>query len=186
MKKKNHLPEEDIIIYDENDSIARSRQKSRKVFVFYIVALFIVALVIILASYVMQSHQQEQLNEQIEVAEGAKNRVQKARTKLDTLQKTVEELQEELDETAAQLEEAEEKNQAAEDRESEQEEQIQALDLFWQLEKAYQSGDDEQAKEIIAEMDLAYGRKTLVNSAKTPLKTEAATEYKDICDALGV
>ena len=86
--KKEHI-EEDITIYDENDSIARSRQKSRRVFVFYIVALFSLALVIILASYVLQAHQQKQLetmdkrlNEQVDITAGAQNRAEQIQKQL--------------------------------------------------------------------------------------------------------
>ncbi|MDO5549090.1 MAG: hypothetical protein Q4F79_11490 [Eubacteriales bacterium] len=186
MKKKKNMPEEDIIIYDENDSIAKSRQKSRKIFVFYIVALFSVALVIILASYVVQSHQQQQLNEQIDVAEGAKNRMQKVQTQMDSLQESLDDLQKELDKTKKQLSRTEKDRDQAQEDAKDLEQQMQALDLLWQLEKAYQSGDDEQAEELITEMDLTFGRKNLMDSSKEPLKGEAAEEYKDICDALGV
>ena len=55
--------EEDIKIYEEAVSIDRSRQKSRKVFVFYIVGLFCVALGLILLSYVMQAHANSQLED---------------------------------------------------------------------------------------------------------------------------
>lgn len=186
MKKKKTMPEEDILIYDENDSIAKSRQKSRKVFVFYIVALFSVALVIILASYVLQSHQQQQLNEQIDVAEGAKNRMQKVQAELDALQESVDDLQKELEETKEQLSQAQADKEKAEESVEEKQEHLKAFNLFWQLEKAYQSGDEEEAKELISEMDQAYGRENLTDSSKAPLKKDAANEYKDICDALGV
>ena len=105
--EQNELPEEDITIYDESDSIAKSRQKSRKVFVFYIVALFSVALVIILASYVVQAHQQQQLNEQITVAEGAKSRADKIQDQMESLQERIDKLEGELEDTNSQLEQAE-------------------------------------------------------------------------------
>ena len=95
------MPEEDITIYDESDSIAKSRQKSRKVFVFYIVALFSVALVIILASYVVQAHQQQQLNEQITVAEGAKSRADKIQDQMESLQERINKLEKELEDKNA-------------------------------------------------------------------------------------
>ena len=103
---KQMMPEEDITIYDESDSIAKSRQKSRKVFVFYIVALFSVALVIILASYVVQAHQQQQLNEQITVAEGAKSRADKIQDQMESLQERIDKLEGELEDTNSQLEQS--------------------------------------------------------------------------------
>ena len=183
-EKNKHLPEEDITIYDESDSIAKSRQKSRKVFVFYIVALFSVALVIILASYVLQAHQQQQLNEQINVAEGAKSRADKIQDQLESLQEQIDELEGKLEDTNEQLEQAEADKNKAEADIRQRDDSIKALEFLWQLEKAYQAGDYDQAREIITEMDLSYGRKTLVNASKQPLVNDAAAEYQDICDAL--
>ena len=59
--QKKPTLEEDIKIYEEAVSIDRSRQKSRRVFVFYIIGLFCVALVLILLSYVMQAHANQEL-----------------------------------------------------------------------------------------------------------------------------
>lgn len=182
---KDLMPEEDITIYDESDSIAKSRQKSRKVFVFYIVALFSVALVIILASYVLQAHQQQQLNEQITVAEGAKSRADKIQDQMKSLQERIDELEGELEDANSQLKQAESEKEKTEDNIRQQSDDVNALDLLWQLEKAYRSGDYDQAREIITEMDLTYGRKELVGRSKRPLTNDAAAEYEGICNALG-
>lgn len=94
--QKKPTLEEDIKIYEEAVSIDRSRQKSRRVFVFYIIGLFCVALVLILLSYVMQAHANQelealgtQLTEQTDAANGA-------RAKVDQLQDSVDKLQADL------------------------------------------------------------------------------------------
>ena len=178
------MPEEDITIYDESDSIAKSRQKSRKVFVFYIVALFSVALVIILASYVVQAHQQQQLNEQITVAEGAKSRADKIQDQMESLQERINKLEKELEDANSQLEQAESEKTKSEDTIRQQKEELTALTMLWQLEKTYRSGDYDGAREIISEMDLTYGHSALVSRSKEPLTNDDAAEYEDICNAL--
>ena len=137
--QKKPTLEEDIKIYEEAVSIDRSRQKSRRVFVFYIIGLFCVALVLILLSYVMQAHANQelealgtQLTEQTDAANGARAKV----------------------------------------------------DQLWQLEKAYQDGENDTAREIIDKMDDAYTRDALTNETAAPLTGSAAKEYADICDAL--
>ena len=190
--KKEHV-EEDITIYDENDSIARSRQKSRRVFVFYIVALFSLALVIILASYVLQAHQQKQLetmdkrlNEQVDITAGAQNRAEQMQNQLDKLQKKLKKTQDELDSTKEELDAAKDKLQKNKDELKTAQQEVKALNELWKLEELYKNGSYDEAEELIDQMDEAYTRAVLTNSEKSPLTGEAATEYYDICTALGV
>lgn len=171
--------EEDVTIYDEALSIDRSRQKSRRVFVFYIIGLFCVALVLILVSYVMQQHANRQLEdlgsqltEQTDAATGAKARA-------DQLQATIDAMQEQLDESKATTDML---NQTVE----EQKKSLDAMNNLWQLERAYQRDDSETALEIIEQMDSAYTRDVLIDEQKEPLTGDAAQEYADICSELGV
>ncbi len=176
-EEKNKKLEEDIKIYEEAVSIDRSRQKSRKVFVFYIVGLFCVALVLILLSYVMQAHANQelealgtQLTEQTDAANGAK-------AKVDQLQDSVDKLQ-------ADLKTAQEQNETLTKQSQDATKNAEALDQLWQLEKAYQDGEKNTAREIIDKMDAAYTRDALTNETAAPLTGSAAKEYADICDAL--
>ena len=164
--------EDDVTIYEEAVSIDRSRQKSRKVFVFYIIGLFCVALALILLSYVMQAHANQkletlgaQLTEQTDAAAGAKARA-------DQLQATIDALQEQIDELNGTVEQ--------------QQQSIDALNSLWQLERAWQQSDEEAAAAIIAQMDAAYTRAVLVDASQEPLSGEAAAEYAAICADLGV
>lgn len=176
-EEKNKKLEEDIKIYEEAVSIDRSRQKSRKVFVFYIIGLFCVALVLILLSYVMQTHANQklealgtQLTEQTDAANGAK-------AKVDQLQDSVDKLQ-------ADLNTAQEQNEKLTKQSQDATKNAEALDQLWQLEKAYQDGEKDTAHEIIDKMDAAYTRDALTNETTAPLTGSAAKEYADICDAL--
>ena len=98
--QKKPTLEEDIKIYEEAVSIDRSRQKSRRVFVFYIIGLFCVALVLILLSYVMQAHANQelealgtQLTEQTDAANGARAKVDQLQDSIDKLQADLAEAQ---------------------------------------------------------------------------------------------
>lgn len=175
--QKKPTLEEDIKIYEEAVSIDRSRQKSRRVFVFYIIGLFCVALVLILLSYVMQAHANQelealgtQLTEQTDAANGA-------RAKVDQLQDSIDKLQ-------ADLAEAQKQNGTLTKQSEDAAKNAEALDQLWQLEKAYQDGGKDTAREIIDKMDAAYTRDALTNETAAPLTGSAAKEYADICDAL--
>ena len=126
------------------------------------------------------------MNEQINVAEGAKSRAEKVQEQLESLQKKVKKLQDELDEANKELEQAKADKKDAAESIREQRREEKALELLWQLEKAYLSGDTGQAEEIIRQMDRSFGRSDLVNASKSPLKDDAAEEYESICDILGV
>lgn len=183
--KSDHI-EEDITIYDENDSIARSRQKSRRVFVFYIIALFSLALVIILASYVLQSHQRKQLesmdkqlNAQFDITAGAQSRAEE-------MQEQLEKMQDQLDSANQDLKSYKKKLKKNKQTLKTARQEIQALNQLWKLEELYKDGSFDEAEELVAQMDEAYTREALINSEQSPLTGEAATEYDDICTALGV
>lgn len=178
-KKKDDIKtqEEDIKIYEETVSIDRSRQKSRKIFVFYIIGLFCVALVLILVSYVMQAHANQQLEDlgtqltqQTDAAKGAKAKADQLQETMDTIQK--------------QLDESKEENAALQSTVEEQEKAIAALEQLWQLEQAYRTGDDSAARELVEKMDQAYTRAVLTDENKQPLTGESAKEYAEICRAL--
>lgn len=178
-QKKEDLnnPEEDIKIYEETVSIDRSRQKSRKIFIFYIVGLFCVALGLILVSYVMQAHANQQLEDlgtqltqQTDAANGAK-------AKADQLQET-------LDSMQSQLDKSEKETTELQSTVEEQNKTIAALEQLWQLEQAYRTGDDEAARTLVEKLDEAYTRAVLTDENKQPFTGDSAKEYAEICDAL--
>lgn len=192
MFNKKEKKDEDIIIYDENDSIQRSRQKSRRIFVFYIIALFCVALVIILVSYVVQAHQQQQLNdmgerldEQTDAAQGATSRAEKMAEQLESLQEQVNSLQKKLDEANGDLDEKNDKNQQLQKQLDKAQAEADALESLWQLEKAYNEGDTDTALSIIEALDSKYGHNKLISVNQQPLTDDAAKEYNNICTELG-
>ncbi len=189
---KNRKKDENITIYDENDSIQKSRQKSRRVFVFYIIALFCVALVIILASYVVQANQRraledigKQLNEQTDVAEGAQNRAERMQSQLEELQTQVSELQKKLDEANGDLDAQKDANEQLGRSLKKAQQSSEAMGYLWQLEKAYYENDYDTAISLIEKMDKKYGRENLTKVTEQPLTNDAAKEYNSICEALG-
>ena len=178
-ENKKQTAEDDVTIYEEAVSIDRSRQKSRKVFVFYIIGLFCVALCLILLSYVMQAHANQkledlgaQLTEQTDAATGAKAKVDQLQATVDAIQKQLDENQKEIDTLHADM--------------TEQQKKIDALDQLWQLERLWQLGDEDGAMKMIRQMDQAYTRKALTDQTAGLLGADAASEYAKICRDLGV
>ena len=88
-------------------------------------------------------------------------------------------LQEQLDETQKQKD-------TLQQTVDQQTKNIDALNSLWQLERAVQDEDMQQATSIIRAMDNAYTREVLTDSEKEPLSGDAAQEYADICDDLGL
>lgn len=179
MNEENKKQEEDIKIYEEAVSIDRSRQKSRKVFVFYIIGLFCVALGLILLSYVMQAHANSQLEdlgaqltEQTDAAAGAKARADQLQVKMDALQE--------------QLDESQKQKETLQQEVDQQNKNIEVLNHLWKLERAMQEEDMQQARSIVRALDSTYTREVLTDREKEPLSGDAAQEYADICDALGL
>ncbi|MCD8355655.1 MAG: hypothetical protein LUE11_03670 [Clostridia bacterium] len=177
MSKEKKTNEEDIKIYEETVSIDRSRQKSRKIFVFYIVGLFCVALVLILVSYVMQAHANQQLEDLGAQLTQQTDAVKGAKAKADQMQETI-------DAMTSQLDESKKENEELKAKTEEQEKAIDALNQLWQLEQAYRMGEDSEALELIAAMDKAYTREILTDEKTEPLTGDAAKEYAEICSIL--
>lgn len=169
--EQSKLADEDVKIYEEAVSIDRSRQKSRKVFVFYIIGLFCVALCLILLSYVMQAHANQKLED---LGAQLSEQTAGAKAKVDQLQSTVDAMQKQLDENKSEAEEMQTTMDA-------QKQAMDALNHLWQLERAWQEDDVNAALAIIQQMDKAYTRDALVDVEKGPLTGEAAKEYADIC-----
>ena len=105
---------------------------------------------------------------------------------LDKLQKKLKKTQDELDSTKEELDAAKDKLQKNKDELKTAQQEVKALNELWKLEELYKNGSYDEAEELIDQMDEAYTRAVLTNSEKSPLTGEAATEYYDICTALGV
>ena len=154
----------------------RSQQKTRKIFVLYIIGLFCVALGLILLSYIMQQHANAQLEaldtqltEQTDAAKGAKARADQLQEKMDSMQDQLDEAKAESDELTQQV--------------KDQETALQAYDQMIELMQLAET-DADAAEKLIDEMDAAYTREALTNPNKQPLTGAAAEEYESICDAL--
>ncbi|MDO4173902.1 MAG: hypothetical protein Q4D42_03980 [Eubacteriales bacterium] len=152
-------------------------QRSRKIFVFYIIGLFCVALGLILVSYVMQEHANQQLADlgsqltvQTDAAEGAEAKADQLQEMMDTVKQQLEESQKTTDELNTTVET--------------QQKSIDALEQLWKLERAYRIGDDDTAAEIVRQMDEAYTRETLIDEEAEPLTGDAAKEYDLISSSL--
>lgn len=173
MNHSNENEQDELESMDAVFSEDKQQQRNHRIFVFYIIGLFFVALVLILVSYIMQQHANtqleslgSQLSQQSDAAQGAQARA-------DQLQQTVDILEEQLEQAQKEKKELEQQTNQAD-----------ALDDLWRLERAYQLGEVVTAQSIIERMDEAYTRETLTDPNKLPLLDEAAEEYERICEEL--
>ena len=163
---------------DEKPKIA----KNRKFLMGYAIALFSMALILIVMSYLSQMKAENQiqlLNQQISTTQGSLN-------KLETLTELTREQSDKIEELTKQLEDAEAKIKDLEDKNTEYTlatgetgiyaKTIKAYEYFWQLEKLYRTKYYTKSREIIKLID--SGGYTQFFSA------DAAAEYQKITNAL--
>ena len=172
------MSEEQKIDLEQVVSEDRNQQKNRRTFVLYIIGLFFVALCLILLSYIMQQHANDQLaeldsqlTEQTDAAKGAKARADQLQTQLDSMQEKLDEQGKQIDSLTQQTET--------------QKVALEACSQLFELEQLMREDNTEEAGQLVDEMDTAYSRDTLVDPEKQPLTDTAAERYQSICDTLG-
>lgn len=141
-------------------------QESKRYLVFYVIALFSVALVLILLSYMTQvkadrevANMGIQLQEQTTAVKGAEAR-------MEVLQRTVEEQTAKLKETEAKLEEQTEQRE-------EYLEKYKALATLVEAQQLEKQGDLAGAKALVGTLDTRYGAERLDGMGEDDLFTEA-------------
>lgn len=172
------MSEEQKIDLEQVVSEDRNQQKNRRTFVLYIIGMFFVALCLILLSYIMQQHANDQLaeldsqlTEQTDAAKGAKARADQLQTQLDSMQEKLDEQGKQIDSLTQQTET--------------QKVALEACNQLFELEQLMREDNTEEAGQLVDEMDTAYSRDTLVDPEKQPLTDTAAERYQSICDTLG-
>ncbi len=155
----------------------QAQKQGRRFLTFYIIALFSIALVLIGMSYVTQvkaNRLNSQLTEQTTAAQGAKAKAEKLQALVADQQKTIEEYNKIF---------GVEKDQTAADARKILDEKNQALDYLWRLEKNYQKDQWESCRQIIDQMETAYGNQ-LQDREKGVLTGVAWDEYQTIRQAV--
>lgn len=172
MSEKQKIDLEQVV--SEN----RNQQKNRRTFVLYIIGLFFVALCLILLSYIMQQHANDQLaeldsqlTEQTDAAKGAKARADQLQNQLDSMQEKLDQQSKQIDSLTQQTET--------------QKVALEACNQLFELEQLMREDNTKEAGQLVDEMDTAYSRDTLVDPEKQPLTDTAAKRYQRICDTLG-
>lgn len=186
MNEEKKLPEEENskdpqsppeTAAEETAEKNKTQKQGRRFLTFYIIALFSIALVLIGLSYVTQvkaNRLNSQLTEQTTVAQGAKAKAAELQGLVTEQQKTIETYDRIFGIDA---------NENPETVKKELDDKIQALDYLWRLEKNYQNQDIESCRQIIDQMETAYGEK--LKDRKTGVLTEAAwDEYMAIRQAV--
>ncbi|MCX7614644.1 MAG: hypothetical protein N2Z65_02675 [Clostridiales bacterium] len=156
--------------------------KNKKFLLGYAIALFSMALILIVMSYLSQmkaENQIQQLNERISTTQGSIK-------KLETLTELTREQSDKIEELTKELQDAEKKNKELEDKNTEYSlatgetgiysKTIKAYEYFWQLEKNYRTRYYKKSREIIKLID--SGEFTQF------LSEDAAAEYQKIKNAL--
>ena len=126
--------------------------KSKNFLVFYSIALFIFAGILIGLSYLSQARvaadtdkikqELEEISQKTEVSTGVQTRLEQVLVRNDELEKTNETLTKENDELKKQLEALQSADKKA-----------KAAEYMWQIEKAYLSKKTKECKQLIAEFD---------------------------------
>ena len=185
MLHENQPPQEDAKSIREQEEIAKSQQKSRRVFVFYIVALFCVALFIILASYVVQSNKQREfdsmgaeLNKQVTLANGEREQLKE---KIKSVEKKNKTLKADLKTAQSDLSKKDEELKAAQEQLEQSEADAEAMAMLLDLQRVYLAGSVNQSQSRILQMDSKFEHKVLVDEEQKPLTGDAAKLYADIC-----
>jgi|GEM_PF-4347291 len=180
--------EKGAVVPAEDTKVAGKKPKRGRNFLWvYIVALFSVAFVLILLSYMSQvrsNSQLESIRQQIhssaELAENAARRNDELQALLESQKEAISEMEGDaavFEMRIAALEAAlSSKEEEAKDEKAEKEKIFSAYDMLWQLEKAYSGKEKAKAREILEKMEEL--------SAESVLAGDALEEYGKIKDAL--
>lgn len=141
------------------------RQESKRYLIFYVIALFSVALVLILLSYVTQSKANKELASMGVQLQQQTSAVEGAQARMEVLQQTVEEQSVLLEELQGQLEEQE-------SRTDEYREKYKALATLLEAQELEKQGRQKEAKELAASLDARYGADRLDGMGGDDLLTE--------------
>ncbi|GEM_PF-6798342 len=160
----------------------QKNMKNRRFLIGYAIALFSMALILIIMSYLSQikaENQIQKLNEQISTTQGSLKKLESL-TELTTEQaQKIEEITKELQEAKEQIETLEKKNAEytlATGETGIYAKTIKAYEYFWQLEKLYRTRYYTKSREIIKEIE-SGGYAQFFSD-------EAAVEYQKITSAL--
>ena len=141
-------------------------QESKRYLVFYVIALFSVALVLILLSYMTQVKADRELATMGVQLEQQTTAVKGAEARMEVLQRAVEE-------QAAKLEEAEAKLEEATAQREEYLEKSKALATLVEAQQLEKQGDIAGAKALVGTLDDRYGADRLDGMGEDDLLTDA-------------
>ena len=146
--------------------IEEKHQESKRYLIFYVIALFSVALVLILLSYMTQVKADRELATMGVQLEQQTTAVKGAEARMEVLQRTVEE-------QAAKLKEAEEKLAEEESQSREYLEKYKALATLSEAQQLEKQGDLAGAKQLVGTLEPRYGAERLDGMGEDELFTEA-------------
>lgn len=164
-----------------------SRPRKKVAVVSYLAILFGAAFLLLLLSYFMQQRASEQA---ISGLQNSVNSIQSVETLVDTNKRLSEENKEltaQADALSDQIEALEKNAAAAQKATGEQEKQLQSMDWFWRIQRAYSKGSKSEAKTLVEQFE-ATGL-----PASLPTTSTAATDgpspaeqYDALLAALGM
>ena len=160
---------------DENKEVEQQKKHSRRFMVFYVIALFSIALVLILLSYLTQVRAGRQLvnlsnelNQQATVAQGAQQQMESLQTQVQEQKKQLDELNKQLDEVRSLLD-ADEGDDLAAAIEQLNDERA-ALELLAQAESELAVDNVENAARLLEQLSL-YDEARLDGTAENAVLT---------------
>lgn len=160
----------------ETEEKKPSEKKHKNSVVVYIAVLFAVAFLLLLLAYFMQQRNTAQMLEGLRDSNSAMENI-------EMLQQRNIELDKQVDDLTAQLRAYEDRLETADAQEkalADAQKQNQALDVFWQLVKAYESGEKNTCRSLIAQME----EKDFVAVLPSEGEKSAAAEFETIRKAV--
>lgn len=150
---------------NEIEETPEKHQESKRYLIFYVIALFSVALVLILLSYVTQSKANRELASMGVQLQQQTSAVEGAQARMEVLQKTVEEQSALLEQLQGQLDEQK-------SRTDEYREKYKAVATLLEAHELEKQGRLEEAKKMASSLDERYGAERLDGMGEDDLLTD--------------
>lgn len=164
-----------------------SRPKKKVSVVSYLAILFAAAFLLLLLSYLMQQRSNEAT---ISGLKDSVTSIQSVETLMDTNQRLAKEneaLEDELNTLTQQLDDLQANKSTVEATLQEATQQLQAMDWFWRIQRAYSKGSRSEAKKLVAQFESNDLPRHLPNwSTAVPDGPSPADQYHALLVALGI
>lgn len=153
----------------------------------YLAILFAAAFLLLLLSYFMQQRSNEAAFSGLkDSSQSALQSVQNLLSENDELHDRVDQMDQQLEQAQKELEQAQAEAKAAQAAQNEQRFQLQAMDWFWRIQRAYSRSSRSEARELTDQFEQSGLPKYLPNESLSGVDAPSpAEQYKALLEAMG-